>query len=79
MSYELLHFRDANKILKSKNLAVDLQFTLEYIDDILQGSGHKRELLKFCMEEMDWFNKDYLNILDGRRYSYKGFKKGVAI
>ena len=79
MSYELLHFRDANEILKSKNLAIDLQFTLEYIDDVLHGSGHKRELLKFCMEEMDWFNKDYLNILDGRRYSYKGFKRGVAI
>ena len=79
MSYELIHFRDSNEVLKSKNLAIDLQFTLEYIDDALFGTLHKRELLKMVLQEMDWINKDYLNILDGRRYSYKGYKRGIAM
>jgi len=79
MSYELLHFRDSDKIIKSKNLAIDLQFTLEYIDDALSGSLYKRELLKMVLHEMDWINKDYLSILDGRRYAYKGYKRDVAM
>jgi hypothetical protein len=28
---------------------------------------------------MDWRENGTLNILDGRRYQYKGFKRGVAI
>jgi hypothetical protein len=79
MSYELLHFRGSDNIIKSKNLAIDLQFTLEYIDDALSGSLYKRELLKMVLHEMDWINKDYLSILDGRRYAYKGYKRDVAM
>jgi hypothetical protein len=79
MSYELLHFRGSEEIIKSKNMILDIQFTMEYIDEILYGSGHKREMLRLCMEEMDWLNKDFMSILDGRRYSYKGFKKGIAV
>jgi hypothetical protein len=79
MSYELLHFRGAEEIIKSKNLAIDLQFTLEYIDDALFGTLHKRELLKMVLQEMDWINKDYLSILDGRRYTYKGYKRQIAM
>ena len=53
--------------------------TLEYIDDVLQGTIHRRELLRQSLEEMDWRENGTLNILDGRRYQYKGFKRGVAI
>ena len=38
-----------------------------------------RELLRQSLEEMDWRGNGTLNILVGRRYQYKGFKKGVAI
>jgi hypothetical protein len=44
-----------------------------------QRSIFRRELLRQSLEEMDWRGNGTLNILDGRRYPYKGFKKGVAI
>jgi hypothetical protein len=36
-------------------------------------------LLRQALEEMDWRNREHLNILDGRRYNYKGFRKRVAM
>ena len=53
--------------------------TLEYIDEVLFGTIYRRELLRESLEEMDWRENGTLNILDGRRYQYKGFKRGVAI
>jgi hypothetical protein len=80
MPYEIVHFRDADKILKSKKMEKDVLATLEYIGDALYGSLHRGELLKQALEEMEWRrNDDALIILDGRRYRLKGFKKGVAI
>ena len=38
-----------------------------------------RELLRQALDEMNWRENGSLNILDGRRYQYKGFKKGVAL
>jgi hypothetical protein len=55
--------------------------TLEYIDDVLYGTIHRRELLRQALDEMDWRENGNgeLKILDGRRYMYKGVKRGVAI
>jgi hypothetical protein len=80
MPFELIHFRDADKILKSKRMEKDVQATLEYVNDVLCGSLNRGELLRQALEEMDWRkNLEGLVILDGRRYRFKGFKKGVAI
>jgi hypothetical protein len=80
MPFELIHFRDADKILKSKKLERVLQATLEYVNDCLYGTLHRGELLRQALEEMEWRRTDEaLIILDGRRYRFKGFKKGVAI
>ncbi|MBM4305121.1 MAG: hypothetical protein FJ123_00140 [Deltaproteobacteria bacterium] len=80
MPFELIHFRDADKILKSKKLEKDLQATLEYVSDCLYGTLHRGELLRQALEEMEWRrNDEALIILDGRRYRFKGFKKGIAI
>ena len=49
------------------------------IDDVLYGTIYRRELLRQSLEEMGWRENGTLNILDGRRYQYKGFKKGVAL
>jgi hypothetical protein len=77
MPFEMFHVSD--KIIKDKNLEKDVQVTLEYVDDALYGSIYRRELLRQALEEMDWRENGTLNILDGRRYQYKGFKRGVAI
>jgi len=53
MPFEILHFRDSEKILLNKNLLDDVQVTMEYIDDVLTGSLYKRELLRMALEEMD--------------------------
>ena len=78
MSFELLHFRESDKILKKKKMDKQVQATLEYIDDALYGTLHRGELLRQALEEMDW-RKEPLNILDGRRYFYKGLRNGIAL
>ena len=79
MPFEIIHFRESDKIIKDKRMEKDIKVTLEYIDDVLYGTIYRRELLRQSLEEMEWRDNGSLNILDGRRYHYKGFKKGVAI
>jgi hypothetical protein len=77
---ELLHFRDSEKILKNKNMLDDVLVTMQYIDDVLTGALYKRELLRMALDEMDWsVDSDAMRIIDGRRYMYKGVKRGIAI
>ncbi len=79
MPFEMFHVRGSDKIIKDKNLEKDVRVTLEYVDDALYGSIYRRELLRQALEEMDWRGDGTLNIIAGRRYQYKGFKRGVAI
>jgi hypothetical protein len=76
---EIIHFRGSDKIIKEKHLEKDIKATLEYVEDVLYGTLHRGELLRQALDEMGWRFEGTLNILEGRRYSYKGFKKGVAI
>ena len=79
MPFEIMHFRKSDKILKEKRMEKDVKMTLEYINDALYGSIYRRELLRQSLEEMDWRENESLNILEGRRYRYKGLKKGIAL
>ena len=79
MPFELIHFRDSDKIIRKKRLDRDVKATLEYVYDALQGSLYRGELLRQALDEMGWRENGSLNILDGRRYQYKGFKKGIAL
>ena len=79
MPFEIVHFRESEKILKEKRLVKDIKATLEYIDDALYGSIYHRELLRQALDEMGWRENGSLNIIDGRRYQYKGFKNGIAL
>ena len=79
MPFEIIHFRGSDKILKNKKMEKDVQVTLQYVDDALYGSIYRRELLRQSLQEMGWRENGTLNILEGRRYQYKGFKKGVAL
>jgi hypothetical protein len=79
MPFEILHFRGAEKIIQEKGMKKEIQLTMEYLNDCLYGTFKKRELLRQALEEMAWRPNDDLNILDGRRYLYKGFRKRVAI
>jgi len=81
MPFEVIHFRGSDEIIKEKNLDRDLQVTLEYVDDVLCGTIYRRELFRQALESApptDDGNVE-LKILDGRRYMYKGFKRGVAL
>jgi hypothetical protein len=75
---EVIHFRESDAIIKQKDLEADVNITLEYVEAMLYGTLYKRELTIQALKECDWREED-LSILDGRRYQYKGFKKGVAI
>jgi len=79
MPFELIHFRDSEKIIRKKKLDRDVKVTLNYLSDVLQGTIQRGELLRQALDEMGWRENGSLNILDGRRYQYKGFKKGVAL
>jgi len=78
MSFELLHFRDAEKILKKKKLTQSVISTMQYLSDALHGTLFRGELLRQALTEMDWRHEP-LNILNGRRYQYKGLRQKVAI
>ncbi|MBM4308311.1 MAG: hypothetical protein FJ123_16400, partial [Deltaproteobacteria bacterium] len=79
MSFEMLHFRGSEAILKDKAMATDVRKTLEYLDSVLYGSIHRRELLRVALDEMGWRHERVLSVLDGRRYYYKGIKQRVAM
>jgi len=76
---EILHFRDSEKILNEKNMMHDVKMTLEYLEDVLTGVQFKGELFRQALDDAGWRENGTLNILKGRRYMYKGFKKNVAI
>ena len=78
MSFELLHFRDSDKVLRKKKMGNMVLSTLRYLDDCLQGTSCRGELLRQALSDMDW-RQEPLSILDGRRYQYKGLHKGEAI
>ena len=79
MPFEIVHFRESEKILKEKRLVKDIKATFEYVDDVLYGTIHRRELLRQSLDETGWRENGSLNFLDGRRYQYKGYKKGIAL
>ena len=79
MSFELLHFRESDQILKDKRMLEDVVKTLEYIDTVLFESPNKGELLKEALKDMGWREDGTLNIMEGRRYQHRGFKNKVAI
>ena len=37
--FEILHFRESEEIFKEKRLLKDVQATMQYVDDVLAGSG----------------------------------------
>ena len=80
MAFEVLHFRDSNQIIKSKNMEKDIEVTLQHIDESLTGTLYKRDLFKQALDDMDWIqpNGDMV-IIENRRYRWKGYKKGIAM
>jgi hypothetical protein len=79
MPFEMIHFRDSDKIIRRKKLAGDVKATLEYVHDALQGTIQRGELLRQVLSESGWRENGSLNILENRRYQFKGFKKGIAL
>jgi hypothetical protein len=80
MNVEFVYFRDADKIIRRKKLAQDVKATLNYVADVLTGTIQRGELLRQALEETGWRAEGVpLNILEGRRYAYRGIKKGIAI
>lgn len=79
MPFEILHFRGSDNILKEKKMIKEVKLAMEYLNDCLYGTYRKGELLRQALQEMDWRQNGDLNVLDGRRYYYKGFRKRVAM
>jgi hypothetical protein len=79
MPFEIIHFRDSDEIIRNKNMENYVQSTLEYVDDALFGSLYRGELLRQALRDSGWRENGALNILEGRRYQYKGFRKGIAL
>ncbi len=80
MEFEIIHFRDAKKILEEKRMLKDVNITCEYIFDNLVGTTYRRDILRDALEAMDWRQENVdLKILPGRRYMYKGVKGDIAM
>ena len=79
MAFEIMHFRESDQIIKNKNMENYVHSTLEYVDDALYGSLYRGELLRQALSDSGWRENGALNFLAGRRYQYKGFRKGIAL
>lgn len=79
MSYKIIHFRNAGEIIREKKMSKEVNQLMAYIHDALFGTCHKSELLRQVLTEMNWRENGDLNVLNGRRYFYKGFKNRIAV
>jgi len=80
MAFELLHFRGAEEILKSKQLDRRVLETVQYLDTVMAGARYRRGLLRQTLAETGWRDDPQdLRFLPGRRYEYKGWLERVAI
>lgn len=80
MNFEIIHFRDAQQILEDKDMLNDLVLSCEYIHNELAGVSYTREILSSALEYLNWReDTSTLNILEGRRYRYKGVKGEIAM
>jgi len=80
MSVEIIHFRDADKLLKSQRMEKEVRLMLENLDQRLHSGESQKEAVKKALSEAGWREKlEALKILSDRRYSYKGFRNGVAL
>jgi hypothetical protein len=79
MSFEILHFRESDRLLQEKNLTREFQATMQYLDDVLVGSLYRRELLRDGLAEMGWRDNGSLKFFEGRRYQFKGYRSGIGL
>lgn len=80
MSYEIVHIRDSNKILKSKKVNTLFQDTVQSIHEALYERFYRGSQLKSILDEMGWRDEpSALTLLEGRRYQFKGLKNKVAL
>ena len=80
MSFSIVHLNGAKSVLQSKHLLHDINVTMAFIDETLTGAANHGELLRQALTQTEWRNESVdLKILEGRRYSYKGWKNRVAI
>ncbi|HQH70676.1 MAG TPA: hypothetical protein PK360_01220, partial [bacterium] len=78
MPYEIIPFRDADAVLRQKQMDAYLEETLQYLDTVLYGRYFRGSQLKTCLDEMGWKDGN-LSILEGRRYQFKDLFKRVGI
>ncbi|MCD4676578.1 MAG: hypothetical protein K8S18_11385 [Desulfobacula sp.] len=80
MEFEIIHFRDAQKVLEEKSMITDVNLTCEYLFDELVGTLYTRDILRDALDAMGWREEHVdLKILPGRRYLYKGVKGEIAM
>ena len=80
MPFEIIHFRDAEKILRGKKMLKHVRETLECVHKDLYERFYKGNILRQTLDHMGWRNDtESMRVIPGRRYSYKGLKNRVAI
>lgn len=57
MDFEIIHFRDSDKILEEKAMISDVMMTCAYLYDELVGAKYRKEILRDALEVMDWRDK----------------------
>ena len=77
--FEIINFRNADKIIKEKKMTNIVRSLMQYLDDCLYGTRHKGELMRQALKENDWRNNSDCKIFSKRKYAYHGFRNRVAI
>jgi len=79
MSFEILHFRDSDKIIEEQAMTGMVTETLSYLNDVLITAPYRGRCLRPALEDMGWRDEGSLTILENRMYKFKGRHKRIAI
>ena len=79
MPFELYHFNNADRVIHDKKMTKALMETLDYVESVLFRSFYRGSMLRSALEDMGWREGDNLQIIEGRRYRFKGFLSRMAI
>ena len=80
MPFTTIYFREAEAMIKANRMKKNILATLNDLDQSLATFHYRGLAVRSVLDDDGWrANTENLNILEGRRYQFKGFWQRIAI
>ena len=80
MPFTTLYFHEAETMIKAKRMKKNISATLEDLDQSLATFHYRGLAVRSVLDDDGWReNTENLNIIEGRRYQFKGLWQRIAI